>query len=245
MLKVISITAGFGRLTVLRNITLHVRRGEIVALVGANGAGKTTLLNVISGVHTPLAGRVVFHGSVLNGAPPEKVVKRGLVHVPEERQVFPSLTVLENLELGAFALSPRERRARLPKNLARAFELFPILKEREKQRAGTLSGGEQQMLSIARALMAEPVCFLMDEPSLGLAPLVVDEIFTVIEGLKREGKTILLVEQNANLAFDVADRAYVMETGRIMLSGTPERLLDNDEVVRSFLGREYREKWEK
>lgn len=245
MLKVKSITAGFGRLAVLRNVTLHVKRGEIVALVGANGAGKTTLLNVISGLHKPASGLVVFGEKELNGAAPEEVVRRGLVQVPEERQIFPSLTVLENLELGAFVLPSARRKAGLRANLERAFSLFPVLKDRGSQRAGTLSGGEQQMLSMGRALMAEPECFLMDEPSLGLAPLIVDEIFTVIEGLKSEGKTVLLVEQNARLAFEVADRAYVIETGRIMLSGTPERLLDNDEVVRSFLGREYREKWEK
>jgi len=245
MLRVKNISAFYGNIQVLRRVTFHVKEGEVVALIGGNGAGKSTLLNVISGLHPASSGAVLFRDREIQKLAPDKTVRFGLLQVPEHRQVFNSMTVRENLELGSYSL-PRIARKRIAvSGQDEIYRLFPILKERAGQRAGTLSGGEQQMLSIARALMAEPRMLLLDEPSLGLAPLVVQDIFQVALKLRDSGTTILLVEQNAQAALEICDRAYVLEAGRIVLDGTPEELLANDEVRRAYLGRDYKEKWER
>jgi branched-chain amino acid transport system ATP-binding protein len=245
MLRVKNVSAHYGNIQVLRRVTFHVKRGEVVSLIGGNGAGKSTLLNVISGLHAASSGSVLFEDQEIQKLAPDKMVRLGLLQVPEQRQIFNSMTVLENLELGSYSLSRKKQ-----KNMARSqqqeiYQLFPILEERAQQRAGTLSGGEQQMLSIGRALMAGPKMLLLDEPSLGLAPLVAQEILEVTRKLRDDGTTILLVEQNAQAALEICDRAYVLEAGRIVLEGTPEELLTNDEVRRAFLGRDYKEKWER
>jgi branched-chain amino acid transport system ATP-binding protein len=243
MLRVKNIDAFFGKIQVLRRVTLHVESGEIVALIGANGAGKTTLLNVISGLHPPRNGSLLFLGSDTNGWRPDQIVARGVVQVPEDEKVFVPLTVLENLELGAYLR--RERGDALRKDLERVFELFPILRERRTQPAGMLSGGERQMLALGKALMSEPKMLMLDEPSLGLAPTIAREILQVIQSLNGQGKTILLVEQNAKEALRISHRAYIIETGRIVLTGTGTELLENEEVKRAFLGKDYRGKWER
>jgi branched-chain amino acid transport system ATP-binding protein len=222
-------------------VTFHIEQGEIVALIGSNGAGKSTLLRVLSGLHKPSEGAVEFEGTPIHGLPPERIVFLGLVQVPEARQLFPNLTVLENLELGGYL----QGRRHIAENLEKMFHLFPILSRRQRQKAGTLSGGEQQMLSIARALMAKPRLLLLDEPSFGLAPLVVEEIYTTLQRLHEEGTTLLLVEQNAMGALEIAKRAYVLENGRIVLSGETSELMEHDDVQRAYLGRDYRHKWER
>ena len=222
-------------------MTFHIEQGEIVALIGSNGAGKSTLLRVLSGLHKPSEGAVEFEGTPIHGLPPERIVFLGLVQVPEARQLFPNLTVLENLELGGYL----QGRRHIAENLEKMFHLFPILSRRQRQKAGTLSGGEQQMLSIARALMAKPRLLLLDEPSFGLAPLVVEEIYTTLQRLHEEGTTLLLVEQNAMGALEIAKRAYVLENGRIVLSGETSELMEHDDVQRAYLGRDYRHKWER
>ncbi len=241
MLKVVHVSAHYGPLPVLRRVSIHVDAGEMVCLLGANGAGKSTLLKVISGVLPPSEGEVFFHGKPIHGVAPERIVRRGLVQVPEARQLFPNLTVLENLELGAYIHGPKAIRHDVPK----MFDLFPILRERRFQKAGTLSGGEQQMLSMARALMARPKLLMLDEPSLGLAPLIVEEIYATLQKLHEAGTTILLVEQNAMQALDLCQRGYVMETGRIILEGSAEELREHEEVQRAYLGRDYQYKWER
>jgi len=243
MLKIKNIDAFFGKIQVLRHITLHVGAGEIVSLIGANGAGKTTLLNVISGLHPSWNGSRVFMDVETRGWRPEKIVARGLIQVPENEKVFTPLTVLENLELGSYLR--RVDRGTLEKDLERTFERFPILRERKDQAAGMLSGGERQMLALAKALMGKPRMIMADEPSLGLAPTVVAEIFRIIQSLNEQGTTILLVEQNAREALRISQRAYVMDTGRIVLTGTGEDLLNNEEVKRAFLGKDYHGKWER
>jgi branched-chain amino acid transport system ATP-binding protein len=222
-------------------VTFHIEQGEIIALIGSNGAGKSTLLRVVSGLLRASEGAVEFNGAPIHQLAPERIVALGLVQVPEARQLFPNLTVLENLELGAYLLG----RKGIAENIEKMFRLFPILSHRLGQKAGTLSGGEQQMLSIARALMARPRLLLLDEPSFGLAPLVVEEIYSTIRTLHEEGTTILLVEQNAMGALEIAERAYVMETGRIVLSGRTSELIEHDDVQRAYLGKEYRHKWER
>ena len=234
MLRVDGLEVGYGPLTVVRDVSLHVDGGEIVAVIGGNGAGKTTLLKGVSGVLPPARGRVHFDGADITRAPPHAIVRRGVVQVPEGRQVFAELTVRDNMELGAFAWS-RGGAARQAE-LERVFELFPILRERASQLAGTLSGGQQQMLAIGRALMARPKLLLLDEPSLGLAPMVVKTIFQVIVELKQRGLGILLVEQNARAALAMANRAYVLETGRVTAEGSGQVLLHDDQVRRSYLG---------
>jgi len=233
MLSVEALDAGYGDLQILWGVTLAVRDGELVALVGGNGAGKTTTLRAITGMLRPGAGVVRFRGRVLNGWSPHAITNLGIAHVPEGRQLFPLMTVEENLLLGSY--SPRARRKRQA-NLARIYEIFPVLRERRGQDAGTLSGGEQQMLAIGRALMSDPVLLLLDEPSLGLAPLIVRDVFEVIAQIRRQGVTVLLVEQNVAQALQIADRAYVLENGRIVLEGAGAALLGRDDVRRAYLG---------
>jgi branched-chain amino acid transport system ATP-binding protein len=221
-----------------------VNAGEMVTLLGANGAGKTTLMKIISGLHPAAKGRVVFQNQNIAGLPAERILRLGVGQVPEGRQIFAPLSVLDNLVLGAYVRFKREEKEEISRDLGSVFELFPVLKERQKQRAGTLSGGEQQMVAIGRAMMSKPKLLLLDEPSLGLAPLMVNGIFTAIRLLRSRGTTALLVEQNARAALKVADRGYVMETGRIILEGETGDLLNNREVQRAYLGKEYREVWE-
>jgi len=228
---------------VLRHVTLHVRAGEIVSLIGANGAGKTTLLNVISGVHAAWEGSRVVDEVETRGWKPEKLVGRGIVQIPEAEKVFTSLSVLENLELGAYLR--KLGRAALQTELEKVFGIFPILRERKSQAAGTLSGGERQMLALGKALMGRPRMIMPDEPSLGLAPTVAAEIFGILRTLNEQGTTILLVEQNARESLRISHRAYVLDTGRIILTGTGADLLNNEEVKRAFLGRDYQGKWER
>lgn len=247
MLKVQNINTYYGKVHALKNISLHLSEGEIVALIGANGAGKTTMLNTLSAVTPQSDGTIEFLGQPLSGLEPDRIVKAGISQVPEGRQVFKGLTVVDNLELGAYLRFRRGgERAEIQKDMGHIYELFPRLLERKSQMAGTLSGGEQQMLAIGRALMARPKLLLLDEPSMGLAPLVVQEIFSVIERLRSsEGTTVLLVEQNAKAALKMADRAYVLETGRVILEGTASELLENKEVQRAYLGKEKKEIWER
>ncbi len=240
MLKIRNLYAYYGAVTALSGVTCHVGEGEVVALIGANGAGKTTLLNAICGM-VRQEGESRFLGRPLSGLAPEEIVALGISQVPEGRQLFAPMTVAENLELGAYRRFRRESRSAINEDLERVFHLFPRLKERLSQKAGTLSGGEQQMLAIGRALMARPKLLLLDEPSLGLAPLVVEDILATLILLRQEGVTILLVEQNARAALKVAHRAYVLETGRIILSGAAADLLQDRQVTRAYLGRDYKE----
>ncbi len=232
LLDVKGLRGGYGQVEVLRGVDLRVEPGEMVALLGSNGAGKSTLNNVVSGIYPAWAGSVVFDGQDLSHAHYREVVKAGLIQVPEGRKVFPNLSVLENLELGSFARA-RERRAL---NLEKVFGIFPRLRERLQQLAGTMSGGEQQMLAIGRGLMAEPRLLILDEPSLGLSPLLVDEMFSLIRRLRDDGLAVLLVEQNVGQSLEIADRAYVMENGSIRFSGKPADLLGSDELRRAYLG---------
>jgi branched-chain amino acid transport system ATP-binding protein len=244
MLRVESVTAFYGAIQALRNVSIHVSAGEIATLLGANGAGKTTLMKVISGIHPLAKGRLLFSGQNIAGLPGERILRLGIGQVPEGRQIFAPLTVMDNLTLGAYVRFKREEKNEVLRDLQAIFELFPVLKERQKQRAGTLSGGEQQMVAIGRTLMARPKLLLLDEPSMGLAPRVVTDIFKAIQTLRTRGTTIFLVEQNAKAALKVADRGYIIETGRIILEGETEDLLNNKEVQRAYLGKEYREVWE-
>ncbi|HWR59411.1 MAG TPA: ABC transporter ATP-binding protein, partial [Thermodesulfovibrionales bacterium] len=238
MLRIKNLEAGYGKLKVLRKVTMHVSPGEIVTIIGANGAGKSTLLKTISGLLHAREGEVLFETNNIRGVPTEKIVMLGCLLVPEGRQVFAPMTVRENLILGACVQYKRKRQEEAKEDLNRVYSLFPRLKEREQQYAGTLSGGEQQMLAIARALMARPRLIMMDEPSMGLAPLIVKDIFSIVTRLRDEGNTVLLVEQNARAALGIADRGYVLETGRIVLQGTSEELLSNRDVQRAYLGRD-------
>jgi branched-chain amino acid transport system ATP-binding protein len=227
------VAADYGDVRALWDISLSVRAGEIVALVGPNGAGKTTLMRTIAGLHRPTAGGIDLEGVGLHTVAPHSIVERGLILVPEGRHLFSEMTVLENLRLGAYAARARARR---DETLLRVYEIFPLLAERKRQIAATLSGGQQQMLAIGRALMGLPRVLLLDEPSLGLAPIVVRGIFDVIERVNAEGTTVLLVEQNAHLALEVADRAYILEQGRVVGEGTGQELLHDKQVQRAYLG---------
>jgi branched-chain amino acid transport system ATP-binding protein len=229
--------ARYGRIEVLKGVSLEVPRGAIVAVLGANGAGKTTMLRVIAGLLPARGGRVAFDNAPLTGLRPDRIVRRGISMVPETRELFLEMTVEENLEMGAFT---RRDRAGVHADFDTAFQLFPRLAERRSQPAGTLSGGEQQMVAIARALMARPRLLLLDEPSLGLAPAIVDEIFDRIEQINREGMSVLLVEQNARMALDVAEHGYVIETGRVVLQGSARELAADPVVQASYLGRDAR-----
>jgi len=232
LLLIENLRAGYGAVEVLRGVDIRISHGELIALLGSNGAGKTTLNAVMSGLVPPRSGRVVFDGEDLTGAHYRRIVQAGLIQVPEGRKVFPNLTVLENLELGAFTRA----RQRLSENIDRVFDTFPRLRERTAQLAGTMSGGEQQMLAIGRGLMAEPKLLILDEPSLGLSPLLVEELFTLIAKLRADGLAILLVEQNVGQSLDIADRAYVMENGSIRFSGTSTELLASDALRQAYLG---------
>jgi branched-chain amino acid transport system ATP-binding protein len=232
MLEVSALRGGYGAVEVLRGIDLDIGAGEIVAVLGSNGAGKSTLNNTVCGLYPSFGGRVAFEGRDITRARPIDIVAAGLIQVPEGRRVFPDLTVRENLELGSYRRG-RERRAL---NLKRAFAVFPRLRERSGQRAGTLSGGEQQMLAIGRALMAEPRLLILDEPSLGLSPILVDEMFSLVKRLNDDGLPILLVEQNVGQSLEIAHRAYVIENGAMVFQGTPAELLDNSELRRAYLG---------
>ena len=233
MLRLEGIEAGYGQTSVLKGVSLEVREGEIVALLGANGAGKTTTLMAVSGLVPIRRGRAAFAGRPLNGLPPEAAVELGISHVPEGRRILPSLTVEENLRLGAYRCGDRTA---IRRGMERVRTLFPVLSARRRQLAGTLSGGEQQMLAIGRGLMAQPRLLLLDEPSLGLAPKLVTDIFQTIQRLNRDGMTILLVEQNAYQSLQIAHRGYVLETGRIVLADTAERLARNPQVKAAYLG---------
>ena len=243
MLKIRNLQAGYGKLRVLKNISMHVEEGEIVTIIGANGAGKTTLLSTISGLIRSTTGEMLFQGRNIGVLAPQKIPALGCVMVPEGRQVFAAMSVEENLILGGHVLRT-EGRSALEKRLEEQYALFPILKARRTQYAGTLSGGEQQMLAMARALMSKPALIMMDEPSTGLAPLIVQDIFKVIVKLRDEGKTVLLVEQNAKAALQVADRGYVFETGKVVLQGRAHELLEDEEVKRAYLGKDYGEFYE-
>lgn len=232
LLLIENLRAGYGAVEVLRGVDIRISHGELIALLGSNGAGKTTLNAVMSGLLAPRSGRVIFDGEDLTGVHYRRIVQAGLIQVPEGRKVFPNLTVLENLELGAFTRA----RQRLSENIGRVFETFPRLRERMAQLAGTMSGGEQQMLAIGRGLMAEPKLLILDEPSLGLSPLLVEELFTLIAKLRTDGLAILLVEQNVGQSLDIADRAYVMENGTIRFSGTATELLASDTLRQAYLG---------
>ena len=238
MLRVTNLEAGYGKLRVLKNISLHVASGEIVILLGANGSGKTTLLKTVSGILRPQGGRVLFDRQDIAGAAMERIVELGCVLVPEGRQLFNPLSVRENLLLGAYLHARRSDRVR--ESLEEVFSLFPRLAERQTQLAGTLSGGEQQMLAIGRALMARPKMIMMDEPSMGLAPLAVDKIFQTLAQLPARGITVLLVEQNARASLGIASRGYVLETGQIVLEGSSLELMDNHDVRRAYLGKDYK-----
>ncbi len=238
MLKILNLQAGYGNLKVLKNISMHVARGEIVTIIGANGAGKTTLLSTIAGLLRPTSGAISFEDRDIASLAPQKIPALGCVMVPEGRQIFAALSVEENLILGGHVLKQNGRRE-LAQQLDHQYELFPILKERRHQYAGTLSGGEQQMLAMGRALMSKPSLIMMDEPSTGLAPLIVQDIFKVIVKMREEGKTVLLVEQNAKAALQVADRGYVFETGNVVLQGQSHELLEDVEVKRAYLGKDY------
>ncbi len=235
MLEIKNLNVHYGVIHALKNISLKVEQGEIVTLIGANGAGKTTTLRTISGLIKATDGEVILEGNNITNVPAPARVALGLSQVPEGRRIFPEMSVLENLELGAFL---RKDKPAVKKDMDHIYELFPILGDRKKQTAGTLSGGEQQMLAMGRALMSRPRLLLMDEPSMGLAPLLVREIFEIIKSINGEGTTVLLVEQNASMALSIAHRAYVLETGSIVISGTGEELAKSDRIQKAYLGGE-------
>jgi len=244
MLRIKNLHAYYGRIKALDNVSLHVRPGEIVSLIGANGAGKTTTLNTISGLIRSVQGEIHFENKKINGLAPEKIVAAGVSQVPEGRQIFGPLTVLENLELGAYLRFRRKEKEGIAKDMEWVFELFPRLRERVKQLAGTLSGGEQQMVAIGRALMARPKLLLLDEPSMGLAPLVVKDIMNTVSALRDSGVTVLMVEQNARASLKISDRGYVLETGRVVLQGLSGELMNDSDVKRAYLGKDYKTFWE-
>ncbi len=234
MLKIENIKTFYGNIQALHDVSIEVKEGEIITLIGANGAGKSTTLMSISGIEPPRSGKIFFEGKEITGMDPDKIVSLGIIQVPEGRRIFPFLTVRENLDMGAFL---REDKEEIKRDIEYVFNLFPILAERKNQAGGTLSGGEQQMLAISRALMAKPRLLLLDEPSLGLAPIIVQQIMSIIKKVNTENKTtIFLVEQNANLALKIADRGYVMETGRITMQDSAANLRENGEVRKAYLG---------
>ena len=233
MLEVKNLSVHYGMIQAVRNVDFKVNEGEIVSLIGANGAGKSTILKTLSGLIHPSEGEIVYLGENIASTSAKKIVEKGLVQVPEGRHVFPGLTVKENLELGAFLRKDKEA---IQKDMEDVFERFPILKERKDQDAQTLSGGEQQMLAMGRALMSRPKLLLLDEPSMGLAPIFICEIFKIIQEIQKTGTTVLLIEQNAKMALSISNRAYVVETGSVVLSGTGQELLESDEIQKAYLG---------
>ena len=233
MLEVKNLSVHYGMIQAVRNVDFKVKEGEIVSLIGANGAGKSTILKTLSGLIHPSEGEIVYLGENIASTSAKKIVEKGLVQVPEGRHVFPGLTVKENLELGAFLRKDKEE---IQKDMEAVFERFPILKERKDQDAQTLSGGEQQMLAMGRALMSRPKLLLLDEPSMGLAPIFIREIFKIIQEIQKTGTTVLLIEQNAKMALSISNRAYVLETGSVVLSGTGQELLESDEIQKAYLG---------
>lgn len=233
MLEVKNLSVHYGMIQAVRNVDFTVNEGEIVSLIGANGAGKSTILKTLSGLIHPSEGEIVYLGENIASTSAKKIVEKGLVQVPEGRHVFPGLTVKENLELGAFLRKDKEE---IQKDMEAVFERFPILKERKDQDAQTLSGGEQQMLAMGRALMSRPKLLLLDEPSMGLAPIFIREIFKIIQEIQKTGTTVLLIEQNAKIALSISNRAYVLETGSVVLSGTGQELLESDEIQKAYLG---------
>ena len=233
MLKIDNLHVYYGAIHAIKGVSLEVNQGEIVTLIGANGAGKSTTLRTISGLLKPKEGTIAFEGQPIGGVPAHEIVKQGISQVPEGRRIFAEMTVMENLELGAFTRSDKDG---IKADLKTVFERFPRLEERKEQLAGTLSGGEQQMLAMGRALMSRPRLLLLDEPSMGLAPLLIREIFSIIVDINKTGTTVLLVEQNANMALSIAHRAYVLETGRITLSGDAKELAASEEVRKAYLG---------
>ena len=233
MLKVENLEVAYGMIKAIKGVSFEVNAGEVIALIGANGAGKTTILHTVTGLLSPQAGSIVFEGVELTKIPAHKIVGMGMAHIPEGRRVFQDLTVLENLKLGAFILNDKKK---IESNLEYVYKHFPRLKERRGQVAGTLSGGEQQMLAMGRALMSNPKIILMDEPSMGLSPILVSEIFNIIKEVSADGTTVLLVEQNAKKALSIANRAYVLETGKIVLEGDAKELMNNEQVKKAYLG---------
>ena len=233
MLEVKNLSVHYGMIQAVRNVDFTVNEGEIVSLIGANGAGKSTILKTLSGLIHPSEGEIVYLGENIASTSAKKIVEKGLVQVPEGSHVFPGLTVKENLELGAFLRKDKEE---IQKDMEAVFERFPILKERKDQDAQTLSGGEQQMLAMGRALMSRPKLLLLDEPSMGLAPIFIREIFKIIQEIQKTGTTVLLIEQNAKMALSISNRAYVLETGSVVLSGTGQELLESDEIQKAYLG---------
>lgn len=233
MLEIKDLKVNYGMIQAIKGVSFHVEQGEIIALIGANGAGKTTILHTITGLLSPKEGHVFFEGTDITKIPAHKIVPMGMAHVPEGRRVFSNLTVLQNLKMGAYT---RKDRAEVQKSLKKVYARFPRLEERQNQMAGTLSGGEQQMLAMGRAMMSKPRLLMLDEPSMGLAPILVEQIFEMIKELHKGGTTILLVEQNAQMALSVADRGYVLETGLISLSGTGAELASSPEVKKAYLG---------
>lgn len=233
MLSVENLSVSYGAIEAVKNVSFEVNEGEVVSLIGANGAGKTSILCTISGLVRPKEGKISFLGNEIQRVPARKIVSDGLSQVPEGRHVFAGLTVMENLEMGAFLKKDKDQNQ---KNLKSIFERFPRLEERKNQDAATLSGGEQQMLAMGRALMSQPKLLLLDEPSMGLAPIFIQEIFDIVQDIQKQGTTVLLIEQNATKALSIADRGYVLETGKIVLSGTGQELLESDEVRKAYLG---------
>lgn len=233
MLEVKNVEVYYGVINAIKGVSFEVNKGEIIALIGSNGAGKTTILHTITGLISPKSGSIVFEGHELTKTPAHKIVGMGMAHVPEGRRVFQELSVLENLKLGAYTLKDKKL---IEKNLRYVYDHFPRLEERKNQLAGTLSGGEQQMLAMGRALMSNPKIILMDEPSMGLSPILVSEIFQIIKEVSADGTTVLLVEQNAKKALSIADRAYVLETGKIALTGDAKELLNNEQIKKAYLG---------
>jgi branched-chain amino acid transport system ATP-binding protein len=244
VLQITNLVSAIGRVEILKGLSLHVKAQEIVTLIGANGSGKSTILNTIAGLVPVRAGAILFEAKSIAKLAPDKIVREGISLVPEGRQLFSPLSVLDNLILGSYHRYGKLSKADWDEQLSMVYELFPVLKDRERQLAGTLSGGEQQMLAIARSLMSEPKLILLDEPSMGLAPRIVEEIFETIDELRRRNLTVLLVEQNARLALDIADRGYVVETGQIVMEGDCADLKRNTEIERVYLGKTYEHIWD-
>ena len=234
LLKLTNVNSYYGKIRALNNLSLEINEGEIVALLGSNGAGKSTTLKTISGLIKPKSGEIEWNGQSLVGVPPHKIVESGIIHVPEGRRIFGGLTITENLELGAFTF--RKNKKWVKEGIERSFDLFPRLKERAKQPAGTLSGGEQQMLAISRGLMGDPKLLMLDEPSMGLAPIIVQEIMRIIKEINKQGTTILLIEQNAKAALRLANRGYLIEIGNIIMHDTADVLREDDKIIKAYLG---------